>query len=74
MSDQPYWARRVHELGVGVKPVPRHKLTAETLAARLRQLASDGGIRERAAAMGGRIRAERGVEAAVAALENVRAR
>jgi sterol 3beta-glucosyltransferase len=69
MSDQPYWGRRVHELGVGVKPIPRHKLTAETLAARLRQLASDGVIRERAAAMGVKIRAERGVESAVAAVE-----
>jgi sterol 3beta-glucosyltransferase len=69
MADQPYWGRRVHELGVGVKPIPRHRLTREALASRLRELAGDGRIRERAAAMGEKIRAERGVEAAVAAIE-----
>ncbi len=33
MGDQPFWARRVRDLGVGVKSVPRHALTAERLAA-----------------------------------------
>jgi UDP:flavonoid glycosyltransferase YjiC (YdhE family) len=68
MSDQPFWGRRLHELGVGVKPVPRHQLTAEKLATGLRRLAEDTDLAARAAALGQQIAAERGVEAAVAAI------
>ncbi|HEU4402743.1 MAG TPA: hypothetical protein VFT43_11615 [Candidatus Polarisedimenticolia bacterium] len=71
MSDQPYWGRRVHEIGAGVKPVPRHKLTVETLASGLDQLARGTRIRDGAAALGEKIRAERGIEAAVAAIEGL---
>jgi UDP:flavonoid glycosyltransferase YjiC (YdhE family) len=70
MADQPYWGRRVYELGVGVGPVPRHKLTVETLAAGLDRLARDTRMRDYAATLGEKIRAERGVEAAVAAIES----
>ena len=31
-NDQPAWARRLYELGVGASPVPRRVLTAEKLA------------------------------------------
>lgn len=69
MSDQPYWGRRVHELGVGVKPVPRHRLTVESLTSSLAQLTTDRKISDTAAELGERIRAEHGVEAAVVAVE-----
>jgi sterol 3beta-glucosyltransferase len=69
MSDQPYWGARVYALGVGVKPVPRHKLTAERLARGLHQLATDARLRDQARALGEQIRAERGVENAVRAIE-----
>jgi UDP:flavonoid glycosyltransferase YjiC (YdhE family) len=72
MSDQPYWGRRVFELGAGVKPVPRHKLTAGALAAAMARLAGDARIRDAADALGERIRAEHGVAAAVAAIGGVR--
>ena len=68
MSDQPYWGRRVHEIGAGPKPIPRHKLTVESLTAALDQLARDTRIREGAADIGAKLRAERGVDVAVAAL------
>ena len=55
-------------LGVGVKPVPRHQLTAGKLAEGLRRLADDAGLLDRAAALGETIRAERGVERVVAVL------
>ena len=71
MSDQPYWGRRVFELGAGVKPVLRHKLTADALAAAMARLAGDQRIRDGAAALGEKIRAERGVEAAVSAIERL---
>ena len=71
MSDQPYWGRRVFELGAGVKPVPRHKLTVATLAAGLEGLTGDRRLAERAGALGAAIESDRGIEAAVAAIGNV---
>jgi UDP:flavonoid glycosyltransferase YjiC (YdhE family) len=65
MADQPFWGRRVHELGVGVRPVPRHQLTVGRLARGLRQLAGDEAMRVKAAALGEKIQAERGVDRAV---------
>ena len=65
MADQPYWARRLHELGVSVAPLKRHDLTGESLAERLTILLDDDTIRVRAAALGEQIRAERGVDNAV---------
>jgi vancomycin aglycone glucosyltransferase len=52
-SDQPYWARRVRELGIGTS-VPIAELTVDRLAAALRT-ASDPGIAERAASVAQRI-------------------
>jgi sterol 3beta-glucosyltransferase len=69
MSDQPYWGRRVYDLGVGVKPVLRHKLTVEALADGITQLTSDRAMCDRAAKLGEAIRAERGVENAVRFIE-----
>ncbi|MEV0581858.1 glycosyltransferase [Nonomuraea sp. NPDC050310] len=55
-ADQPYWAGRVAELGIGAAhdgPVP----TVESLSAGLRVALSDE-VRDRAAAVAGRIRAD----------------
>jgi UDP:flavonoid glycosyltransferase YjiC (YdhE family) len=71
LGDQPYWGRRVYQLGAGVKPLPRHKLTLQTLASRLDQLTRDTRIRDAAAALGEKIRAERGVDAAVATIDRL---
>ena len=68
-ADQPFWAQRVYELGAGPKPVPRRKLTAENLAAAIEAALSDATIRARVATLGARIRAENGVAAAVALIE-----
>jgi UDP:flavonoid glycosyltransferase YjiC (YdhE family) len=69
MSDQPFWGRRVHQLGVGPKPIPRPKLTAETMADSIRQLASNAEMRRQAEALGAKIRAEDGVARGVEAIE-----
>ncbi|MCA9921216.1 MAG: hypothetical protein KC421_02530 [Anaerolineales bacterium] len=60
-TDQPYWGQRVFDLGVGPKPQPRHKLTAEKLMGGIETAVSDPTIRQRAAALGAKIRAEDGV-------------
>ena len=65
VADQPSWARRVAELGVGPRPIPFRQLTAERLADAISQATSDDAMRERARRMGARIRAEDGIGAAI---------
>jgi UDP:flavonoid glycosyltransferase YjiC (YdhE family) len=65
-GDQPFWGRRVHALGVGPKPIPRRSLTVDRLAEAIQAAVSDPGMRQRAARLGERIRAEDGVARAVA--------
>jgi sterol 3beta-glucosyltransferase len=68
-TDQPFWASRVHTLGVGPQPIYGKRLTAENLAAAIEAATSDEALRRRAAVLGARIRAEDGVARAVEALE-----
>ena len=70
MADQPFWGRRVYELGLGPRPIPRHELTAERLAAAIQVAVHDAGMRQRAAALGRRLRAEDGVARAVEVIED----
>ena len=65
VADQPSWARRVQQLGVGPHPIPFRDLSAENLASAVLQAVSDNRMKERAAAIGERIRAEDGVGTAV---------
>jgi sterol 3beta-glucosyltransferase len=64
-SDQPFWGRRVHELGVGPAPIPARKLSAERLAGALVEATSSDEMRGCAEAVGKRIRAEDGVSRAI---------
>jgi UDP:flavonoid glycosyltransferase YjiC (YdhE family) len=64
-GDQPFWGRRVAELGVGPDPIPRKNLTAERLACAIQRAVNDQGMRQRAADLGRKIRAEDGVARAV---------
>jgi UDP:flavonoid glycosyltransferase YjiC (YdhE family) len=65
IADQPYWGARVAALGVGPRPIPRPRLTAQRLAEAIRQAAEDEAMRQRAAELGAKIRAEDGIQAAV---------
>jgi sterol 3beta-glucosyltransferase len=64
-GDQPFWGRRVQKLGVGPRPVAQRGLTAKALAEAIHAAVTDDGVRQRAAVLGEKIRAERGVERAV---------
>ncbi len=64
-ADQAFWAGRVRALGVSPEPIPRRALTAEKLAYAIRVAAEHAPMRQRAAALGARIRAEDGVARAV---------
>jgi sterol 3beta-glucosyltransferase len=65
-ADQPFWGRRVAELGVGPAPIPRKKLTAERLARAIETAMGDRDMRRRAADLGAKIRTEDGIGRAVA--------
>lgn len=65
MSDQPFWAQRVYELGAGTRPIPRAKLTAVNLAAAITEATTSQAMQEKAAELGAKIALENGLEAAV---------
>ena len=60
LVDQPFWAERLHRLGVAPHPLPLQELTADTLADALRSCLDETTYRDRATELGHRIRAEDG--------------
>ncbi|MEH7872199.1 glycosyltransferase [Rhizobium laguerreae] len=66
-GDQPFWARRVTDLGVGLS-LDRRALTVESLTDALAAM-DDPLMRRQAAAVGSRIRDEDGVATAVGFIE-----
>jgi sterol 3beta-glucosyltransferase len=64
-GDQPFWGRRVAELGVGPSPIPQKQLSAERLTAAIRTAAGDEAMRRRAHQLSQRIQAEDGIGQAV---------
>lgn len=63
--DQPFWGRRVHELGVGPEPIPLETLSSDGLASAIDIAINDDALRSRAARLGETIRSEHGVDEAV---------
>ncbi|WP_026341440.1 glycosyltransferase [Actinomadura atramentaria] len=72
-GDQPYWGERVAALGAGPRPLPFRALDVPALASRVRRATGDPSIRDRAAALGARLRAEDGVARACAILDSLTA-
>lgn len=68
--DQPFWARRVEQLGVGARCASFSKVTAKALATALDKVTTDTALRQRAAVLGEKIRAEDGVGRAVAVIQD----
>lgn len=68
-ADQPFWGKRVHDLGVGVAPIPQKNLNVEKLTSALRQITQDLSMRQKAEALGQQLRAEDGVGNAVRWIE-----
>lgn len=63
--DQMLWANQIHELGVGPAPIPAESITAQRLVPALRAIATNQGMRDRAAEVSASIRAEDGIGTAV---------
>lgn len=59
--DQPFWAWRVHALGVGPAGIPPKQLTAKRLAHAIHEAVHNTEMRARAATLGEQIRKEDGV-------------
>jgi sterol 3beta-glucosyltransferase len=70
-GDQPYWGRRVQELGVGPRPIPQRRLTVSSLAGAMRVAVTDRGMIGRAAALGEKMTAEDGVQIAVRVIHEI---
>jgi UDP:flavonoid glycosyltransferase YjiC (YdhE family) len=68
-ADQFYWGRRVAALGVGPRPIPRHRLCVGRLVEAIETAVGNADMRRNAAALGQRIRAEDGVKRAVELLQ-----
>ena len=69
LGDQPYWGRRMHELGVAPKPLPKPRLTSAKLAAAIGEVTSDRRYSANAAALGKLVRDEDGLAAGVELIE-----
>jgi sterol 3beta-glucosyltransferase len=66
LVDQPFWAARLHRLGVAPHPLPMDELTADTLSDALRSCLDRSTYRHRATEIASRIRAEDGPAAVLA--------
>jgi sterol 3beta-glucosyltransferase len=73
-GDQPFWGRRVAELGVGTEPIPRKQLTAKKLATAIHQVINDRAMRQNAADLGAKIRAEDGIANVVDIIQKIEKR
>lgn len=69
MGDQPFWGKRVADLGVGPTPIPRKKLTAQALADAIEQAMTNHVMRQKAATLAQNIRQEDGIANAVGLIE-----
>lgn len=71
-ADQPYWGKRLSDLGVAPKHLHRRNLTAERLAKRIRKVLDTPAMKARAKVLGKQIEAEKnGLTTAVEMVESV---
>jgi sterol 3beta-glucosyltransferase len=73
-GDQPFWGRRVAELGVGTGPILRKQLTAKKLATAIHQVVNDQVMRQKAADLGAKIRDEDGIANVVDIIQKIEKR
>lgn len=69
-ADQPYWGKRLSDLGVAPKHLHRRNLTAERLAKRIQKVLDTPTMKERAQTLGTQMESEDGLTAAVDLIES----
>jgi sterol 3beta-glucosyltransferase len=70
-ADQPFWAQRMHALGVAPAPIPLTHLNSEKLAKAIPLITTSPDLRSKAAALGGQVRAEDGIANAAQILHSL---
>ncbi|MGN6515528.1 MAG: glycosyltransferase [Rhizomicrobium sp.] len=71
VGDQFFWGLQVEKRGVGPKRIPHSSLTADALGEAIARALTDRTIRNRAAEMGERVRAENGLARAAEIVEDL---
>ncbi|GAA3990170.1 glycosyltransferase [Allokutzneria multivorans] len=71
ITDQPFWAARIAQLGAGPEPVPYRKLSAERLASAIRLALASPTHRLRARELSGRITVEDGAGRALIEIDRL---
>ena len=69
MGDQPFWGKRVFELGVGPAPIRQKELSVEKPVRALQSVTSNTAMIEKAAELGNQIRKEDGIANAITVIE-----
>ena len=69
-ADQPYWGKRLSDLGVAPKHLHRRSLTAERLAKRIRQVLATPAMTMRAQVLGKQMETEDGLTTAIELIES----
>jgi len=69
-GDQPFWANRVRQLGIGPAPIPRNRLTAKLLSKRIHELVNERRFRVAVKELGLRLAMEDGVVNAANIIEH----
>jgi sterol 3beta-glucosyltransferase len=70
-GDQPFWARRLYQIGAATRPLPRNRLTAADLAEGIASAVRDSRLRSRASDLRARISAEDGAGRTVSAINEL---
>ena len=70
-GDQPFWGIRLFELGIGTKPIWTKELTVENYSNAIMEAVGNHRMKEKAAQIGERLRAENGVHTAVEIIEKI---
>lgn len=70
-GDQPFWARRLHQLGVSAATIPQRSVSVDELAAAIRAAVTDHQFRDNARQLATRIGDEDGVPHVLATVETL---
>ncbi|HEX6304193.1 MAG TPA: glycosyltransferase, partial [Anaerolineales bacterium] len=70
-GDQPFWARRLYQIGAATRPLPRNRLDALELSERIITAVRDSQLRSKAADLGARISAEDGAGKTVSVINSL---
>jgi sterol 3beta-glucosyltransferase len=69
--DQFFWGERIHKIGVGPKPIPQRKLTAEKLANAIHIALTDETMKARAKTVSEKLSLENGIQVAVSRMRKI---